>query len=65
MVVAMPFAPVEIMGRRFTRAGLAVLPADGEFEQVADVTGDQVFEPAVPFPVRVAPADLVRWSPVA
>lgn len=40
------------------------LAADGEFRQVADVTGDEPFEPDVPFPVRVAPADLVCWPPV-
>lgn len=37
----------------------------GEFRQVADVSGEDGFEPAVPFPVRVVPADLVRWPPVA
>lgn len=41
------------------------LAADGEFRQVADVAGEELFEPDVPFPVRVAPADLVRWPPVA
>jgi hypothetical protein len=57
MVVAMPVAPVEIMGRRFTRADLDGLPVDGpRYEQ---------FEPAVPFPVRVAPAGPVRRPPVA
>lgn len=40
------------------------LAEDGEFKQVADVVGDEPFEPDLPFPVRVAPADLVRWPPV-
>jgi Uma2 family endonuclease len=40
------------------------LDAGGAYQQVADVSGEQVFEAKLPFPVRVVPADLVRWPPV-
>jgi hypothetical protein len=40
------------------------LTDDGDYRQVADVRGEEVFEAAVPFPVRVAPAELVCWPPV-
>jgi Uma2 family endonuclease len=36
----------------------------GEYHQVADVRGDEVFEATAPFPVRVVPAELVCWPPV-
>lgn len=41
------------------------LASDGEFRQVAEVTGEAEFAAQVPFPVRVSPAGLVRWPPVA
>jgi Uma2 family endonuclease len=41
------------------------LAGDGEFRQVAEVTGEAEFAAQVPFPVRVSPAGLVRWPPVA
>lgn len=34
-----------------------------KYQQVADVTGEQAFDAVAPFPVRVVPADLVRWRP--
>jgi Uma2 family endonuclease len=34
----------------------------GRYEQIADVTGEDVFEATLPFPVAVCPADLVRES---
>jgi Uma2 family endonuclease len=37
---------------------------EGEYRQVADVCGDEVFEATLPFPVRVVPASLVCWPPV-
>jgi Uma2 family endonuclease len=37
------------------------LDAGGAYQQVADVSGEQVFEAKLPFPVRLVPADLVRW----
>lgn len=40
------------------------LDAGGAYQQVADVSGEQVFEAKLPFPVRVVPAELVRWPPV-
>ena len=41
------------------------LASDGEFRQVAEVIGETEFAAQVPFPVRVSPAGLVRWPPVA
>lgn len=35
------------------------LGEDGGYHQVADVSGEEAFEAAVPFPVRVVPAQLV------
>jgi hypothetical protein len=37
---------------------------NGEYRQVADSHGDEVFEATTPFPVRVVPAELVCWPPV-
>lgn len=36
------------------------LDDDKRYRQVADVSGSRLFTPALPFPVAVAPADLVR-----
>lgn len=36
----------------------------GAYRQIADVRGDEAFEAAVPFPVRVVPAEQVCWPPV-
>lgn len=36
----------------------------GDYRLVADVVGDEPFDATVPFPVRVVPAELLRWSPV-
>jgi Uma2 family endonuclease len=33
---------------------------DGEYRQVAEVVGDEMFTATVPYPVTVVPADLVR-----
>lgn len=36
------------------------LDDEGRYAQIADVTGADVFEATLPFPVRICPADLVR-----
>lgn len=40
------------------------LDEDDKYQQVADVSGEETFEATAPFPVRLVPADLVRWPPV-
>jgi|SRR5580658_10074867 Uma2 family endonuclease len=37
---------------------------DGKYEQVADVSGDEQFHAALPFPVTISPATLVRTGPL-
>jgi Uma2 family endonuclease len=37
---------------------------DGKYEQVADVTGDEQFHAAQPFPVTIRPSVLVRTGPL-
>jgi Uma2 family endonuclease len=37
---------------------------DGKYEQVADVTGDEVFHATQPFPVPIKPSVLVRTGPL-
>ena len=36
------------------------LDANGRYREVAKVTGDELYEAAIPYPVAVRPADLVR-----
>ena len=38
------------------------LDGSGQYEQTADVRGDDVFEATLPYPVSICPADLVRES---
>lgn len=69
MVLAMPVAPVEFIDRRFTRADLEHLPDDGRRYELIDgvlivsAAPGRLHQRAA-FPVRVVPADLVRWPPV-
>jgi hypothetical protein len=55
---------VDPVARRAEARLIAWELVKGEYRQVADAHGEEVFEATAPFPVRVVPAELVCWPPV-